>query len=134
MAFLNDRTVAEGAKTKLSCYIEGPDPQCRWYKNEEPLQMSPRCRTEMRDGLASLLIQNALLDDSAVYRILARNQASEITSECKLTVYETVKPTTSAPIFTASIKGRLIACVFHICVLSTHLLCCVCVKIHLNLR
>lgn len=33
MAFLNDRTVAEGTKvTKLSCYVQGPDPQPRWFK------------------------------------------------------------------------------------------------------
>lgn len=34
IAFLNDRTIPEGGKTKLSCYVEGPDPQARWYKGK----------------------------------------------------------------------------------------------------
>lgn len=32
IAFLNDRTIAVGSKTKISCYVEGPDPQARWFK------------------------------------------------------------------------------------------------------
>lgn len=68
--------------------------------------MSPRVRAEVRDGLTTLSIQNATLEDSGVYRILVRNSASEITSECTLTVYETIKNTATAPIFTSSIKGR----------------------------
>lgn len=105
-AFLTDRTVAEGAKvTKLSCYIEGPEPQARWFKDENPLVMSPRCRAELKDGLVVLTLLNAVPEDSAEYRILARNQASEITSSCRLNVYETIKSATSAPIFTSNVKG-----------------------------
>lgn len=105
-AFLTDRTVAEGSKvTKLSCYIEGPDPQVRWFKDEQPLVMSPRCRAELKDGLVVLTLQSAVPDDSGIYRILARNQASEITSSCRLNVYETIKAASSAPIFTSTIKG-----------------------------
>lgn len=104
--FLNDRTVAEGTKVKLQCIIEGPDPQLRWFKDETQLQMSPRCRAEIQDGLASLVIQNALIEDDAVYRVLARNQASEITCSCKLNVYEAIKSVQTPPIFTGSIKGK----------------------------
>lgn len=32
IAFLSDRTIPEGGKTKISCYVEGPDPQARWFK------------------------------------------------------------------------------------------------------
>lgn len=35
IAFLNDRTIPEGGKTKMSCYVEGPDPQARWYKGKQ---------------------------------------------------------------------------------------------------
>lgn len=126
MAFLCDRTVAEGAKLKLSCYIQGPDPQCRWFKDEQQIQFSPRCRAEMKDGLASLLIQNALLEDTGVYRILARNEASDITSECKLNVYETLKPTATAPLFTNNIKGRIFVC-FDITICQNQL-CSFCVQ------
>lgn len=68
--------------------------------------MSARVRAELRDGLTTLSIQNATLEDSGVYRVLVRNQASEITSECTLEVYETIQCHATPPIFTSSIKGR----------------------------
>lgn len=117
-AFLTDRTVGEGGKAKLSCYIEGPDPQVRWFKDENPLQMSPRCRSELRDGLCTLTLQSVVVEDCGVYRVLARNQASEITSSATLNVYESIKASASAPIFTSTIKGieRLCVCLWFLCV------------------
>lgn len=35
IAFLTDRTIAEGGKTKISCYVQGPDPQARWFKGAD---------------------------------------------------------------------------------------------------
>lgn len=67
--------------------------------------MSPRVRVDLRDGLITLNIQNAVLEDSGVYRILVRNPASDITSSCTLNVYQTAQPTATAPLFTNSIKG-----------------------------
>lgn len=67
--------------------------------------MSPRVRVDLRDGLITLIIQNAVPEDSGVYRILVRNPASEITSSCTLNVYKTNQPTATAPLFTSSIKG-----------------------------
>lgn len=32
IAFLTDRTIPAGGKTKISCYVQGPDPQARWFK------------------------------------------------------------------------------------------------------
>lgn len=111
-AFLTDRAIPEGGKTKLSCYIDGPDPQLRWFKNEQQLQMSPRCRGEVKDGLVTLTLLNAVLEDTGEYRVLARNQASEIESSCTLNVYNAIRLTDSAPIFTSSVKGieKLILC------------------------
>lgn len=73
--------------------------------DENPLVMSPRVRTETRDGLITLNIQNAVVEDAAVYRVLVRNPDSEITSSCTLNVYETNTPTATVPLFTSSIKG-----------------------------
>lgn len=80
--------------------------------------MSPRVRYDVRDGLITLNIQSAVVEDAGVYRILVRNQESEITSSCTLNVYETNTPTATVPLFTNSIKGmsfRMImkSCVFH---------------------
>lgn len=107
LAFPTDRTEGEGGKTKLSCYIQGPDPQVRWYKNENPVVLSPRCRVDAKDGLITLNITSLTLEDAGVYRILARNQASEITASCQLNVYEALKTDASPVIFTNSIKGRV---------------------------
>lgn len=73
--------------------------------DEAILQMSPRVRAEMRDGLVTLNILNAVPEDSGVYRILVRNPESEITCSCTVNVYETIKPTATAPLFTSSVKG-----------------------------
>lgn len=67
--------------------------------------MSPRVRVESKDGLITLIIQNAVVEDNGVYRILVRNPSSEITSSCTLNVYKTDQPTATAPLFTNSIKG-----------------------------
>lgn len=32
ITFLTDRTLPVGSKTKISCVVEGPDPQARWFK------------------------------------------------------------------------------------------------------
>lgn len=80
--------------------------------------MSPRVRVDARDGLITLNIQSAVPEDSGVYRILVRNPSSEITSECSLNVFETIKPTAiqTAPIFTNSIKGmNFRVFMMHIC-------------------
>lgn len=122
-AFLTDRAIPEGGKTKLSCYIDGPDPQLRWSKNDQPLQMSPRCRAEVKDGLVTLSLLSAVLDDTGEYRVLARNQASEITSSCSLTVYNAIKQTDTVPIFTGSIKGKTIDFLFCVCIMLTYRLC-----------
>lgn len=67
--------------------------------------MSPRVRVDVRDGLITLNIQSAVVEDAGVYRILVRNSESEITSSCTLNVYETNAPTATVPMFTNSIKG-----------------------------
>lgn len=105
VAFLTDRTVSEGGKTKLSCYIQGPDPNIKWYKGENPIVFSPRCRAELRDGLCTLTLTNLTKDDTGEYRVCARNQFSEITTQCNLSVYEAIKQVGEAPVFAHSIRG-----------------------------
>lgn len=39
IAFLTDRTIPVGGKTKISCYVEGPDPQGRWFKGMNYITM-----------------------------------------------------------------------------------------------
>lgn len=68
--------------------------------------MNQRVRVEFKDGLLILNIGNAVLEDAGVYRILVRNEASEITTQCNLNVYEKIQTTETPPLFTNTIKGR----------------------------
>lgn len=91
---------------------------------------SPRVRAETRDGLITLMIQSAVPEDSGLYRILVRNQASSIESECTLNVYQAITTSATAPIFTTSVKGMnfrtitqlksddcaICVTIFHICI------------------
>lgn len=104
-AFLSDRTVCEGGKTKLSCFVQGPDPYVKWFRNDEPVVFSSKCRGEMREGLCSLTFTNLAQEDSGNYRITVRNQYNEISSTCCLKVYERIKQVGAAPIFATTIKG-----------------------------
>lgn len=112
LAFLTDRTEPENGKTKLSCYVQGPDPQVRWFKDEKQIQYSARCRCDLKDGLITLNILNLTQEDTGEYRVLVRNQASEISSSCQLNVYETIKSDATPVVFTNSIKGKLFWSVF----------------------
>lgn len=113
-AFLSDRTVAVGSKVKLTCYLEGPEPVCRWFKEEpekeQPTQLvnSSNCKFQYRDGLVTLELKEASLADSGVYKVMCRNTAGEISSQARLTVYQvpTEKTVQTKPLFTSSIKGK----------------------------
>ena len=107
-AFLTDRTMAENGKTKLSCYVQGPDPNVRWFKNDQPIVFSPNCKASLRDGLITLELLQLKTDDSGVYKVLCRNQSGEISCEARLTVYEIIQADTTPPLFTNSIKGNII--------------------------
>lgn len=74
--------------------------------DDNPIAMNQRVRIDVKDGLLILNIGNAVLEDAGVYRILVRNQASEITTSCTLNVYEKIQPTETPPLFTNTIKGK----------------------------
>lgn len=104
--FLSDRTIAEGGKTKLSAVVQGPDPNVRWLKDENPIVQGPNCRAQLRDGLITLDLSQLKPEDSGVYKLICRNQSGEINCSCKLLVYENIKQDLTAPFFTMPIKGK----------------------------
>lgn len=111
--FLANRTVPEGSNLRMSVYINGPDPQCRWFKNEQPIVYGPKSKAACQDGLAVLVLSKLSVDDSGEYKLVARNPDSEIVTTCHLHVYETVKEDKTAPVFTVGIKGRVF--IFCVC-------------------
>lgn len=74
--------------------------------DEQPIVTSQRIRVDVKDGLLMLSITNVVLEDAGEYRILVRNQASEITTSCTVSVYDKIQKTETQPLFTNTIKGR----------------------------
>lgn len=102
---LTNRVFPEGSKIKLSCVVQGPDPNVRWLRDDQPVVYSPRVRNLSKDGLCVLEIANCTLDDSGKYTCIVRNQESDIQCGCSLQVYETKGNADLAPTFTRALKG-----------------------------
>lgn len=107
---LKNRVFPVGARIKLTCVVQGPDPNVKWYKNENPLVFGPRVRNMSIEGLCVLEITKSALEDTGDYLCVVRNSDSEISSSCKLQVYDPKGTADLKPTFTRSLKGKLINC------------------------
>lgn len=84
---LSNRCVAAGSKVRLTCYLEGADPSIRWFKNDQPVVYSPKCRQNNLNGLCSLELTGVTVDDSGEYKCWARNTSGEASTSCTLEVF-----------------------------------------------
>lgn len=103
---LTNRVFPEGTKIKLSCVVQGPDPNVRWLRDDQPVVYSPRIKNLSKDGLCVLEIGTCNLDDSGIYTCIVRNQESDISCVCNLQIYETKQTADLTPTFTRSLKGQ----------------------------
>lgn len=103
---LTNRVFPVGAKVKLTCVVQGPDPNIRWMRDDQPIVYSPRVRNMSREGFCILEITTATLEDSGFYTCVARNQESDISCGCNVQVYESKQSADLAPTFTRSLKGE----------------------------
>uniref|UniRef100_A0A1I8NUD9 Ig-like domain-containing protein n=1 Tax=Stomoxys calcitrans TaxID=35570 RepID=A0A1I8NUD9_STOCA len=101
---MKDRVVAEGSKVKISCFLEAKEPQVKWFKNGEPMQNSPKCRGRYNEGLCTLEIPNAALEDAGEYKCWARDETGEAETFCRLEVYSDPGTGDVPPTFTRNIK------------------------------
>lgn len=107
-AHLTDRVVPEGSKVKLQAYIQGPDPQIKWLKNDNPVVFGAKTRNLSRDGLACIEFLNPNVDDSGEYKCIARNATGECSTMARLTIYKANISADVPPTFTRPIKGLYI--------------------------
>lgn len=107
---LKNRVFPVGTRIKLTCVVQGTDPNVKWYKNENPVVFGPRVRNMSREGLCVLEITKSALEDSGEYLCVVRNSECEISSSCKLQVYDAKGTADLSPTFTRSLKGKLITC------------------------
>ncbi|XP_033149172.1 muscle M-line assembly protein unc-89-like [Drosophila busckii] len=104
---MRDRVVADGSKVKISCFLEAKEPQVKWFKNEEPIQNSPKIRGRYSEGLCLLEIQSATAEDNGEYKCWARDETGEAYTSCKLEVYEDPGTGDVPPTFTRNIKDTM---------------------------
>lgn len=101
---LSNRVAPANSRVKLTCYLEGLDPSIRWFKGENPVVYSPKCRQTQQNGLCILEFTSVQPEDAAVYKCWARNEKSEASTSCKLEVFSSGDSADLAPTFTRSIK------------------------------
>lgn len=108
---LTNRVFPENSKIKLTCVVQGPDPNIRWLKDDAPVVYSTRIKNLSRDGLCVLEISNCVPEDSGTYQLLVRNPDSEVSCSCSVQVYATSQTADFAPTFTRNLK-RMFLVVF----------------------
>lgn len=101
---LSNRVVAAGSKVKLTCYLEGNDPMIKWFKDDQPVVYSPKCRQNNQNGLCSLEFASVTVEDSGTYRCWARNTSGETSTSATLEVFSSGDSADLSPTFTRSLK------------------------------
>ncbi|XP_068215232.1 uncharacterized protein [Palaemon carinicauda] len=98
---LKDTSVKEGKSARLDCVIVGqPEPEVIWYHDDTPVKESNDFKLLFHGDRCSLIIQEAFLEDSGIYRVVAMNSAGEASTACFLNVEpepEMTPPPPSAP-------------------------------------
>lgn len=101
---LKDQVAIEGATIKLLCYIEGPGPQAKWFKNGKPLSWTTTIKNLSRDVYGAVEISKITLADAGEYTCTAKNSYNEISTSCNVKVLKNpakqADPTLIPPTFT----------------------------------
>ena len=58
----------------------------RWMKDGKPLIQGKRIKTDQQENVVSLVIENASIDDEALYECYVSNDAGEVRCEMELLV------------------------------------------------
>lgn len=94
---LTDITIEEGSSNvRLACKISNCNINSNiiWYKNEEELlveQLKDKYHFTKSYNRLNLEILNVNIDDAGQYECKVKNQYSEISSKCKVNVYENIE-------------------------------------------
>ena len=88
---LKDATVTAPETVTFQCDLDlgVPEATVHWYKDERELYPGDsKYDITTQDGVTSLRIRvDDVIEDDAMYRVVAKNKVGEISSEAKLTVY-----------------------------------------------
>ena len=86
---LQPATAYDGHEVTLTCNVEGnPMPDIYWFHNDKNIDKSEDfvINYDRRSGKIELVIVDCLLEDSGVFKCVARNQGGQDVTQCTLDV------------------------------------------------
>lgn len=90
---LKPTEAVEEESVTLECRIkETPSQVVEWFKNGVKLKENRRVKTEVKNGIAKLIISQVRTDDKGDYKITVRNDSGSSKSTANLVVKELVRP------------------------------------------
>jgi hypothetical protein len=92
---MSDFSVQTGETINMSVQIQGsPTPEVKWYKNNQIIKKSSRTKIiKEENDTYTLVMEDAQLDDSGSYSIVAKNEINETSQFWDLTVKKPPKIT-----------------------------------------
>ena len=84
---LSDVTTGADNDVSLRCVVSGiPEPSVQWMYNEEVITSEDGVNISYRNGVANLMLEQAVQEDSGCYTCIASNTAGRAMSRCTLIV------------------------------------------------
>ncbi|XP_023315509.1 uncharacterized protein LOC106652366 isoform X1 [Trichogramma pretiosum] len=85
---LTNSTVAEGSRLRLICTTIGmPEPEVYWTKNGDRIRPGGREKIKYENGIATLEISPAELEDAGYYTCIAKNLKGQAFTEATVRIY-----------------------------------------------
>ncbi|XP_035774828.1 muscle M-line assembly protein unc-89-like [Anopheles albimanus] len=93
ISHLRSGTIRKGKSLTLNCCCsDAKKIEVTWLKDDVPLEMGKRCRCDVtRFGHCTLDLVDLTLEDSGVYKCVAKTANGTATDSCRITVFELEK-------------------------------------------
>lgn len=109
---LRDRMALEGTTVKFVCTVIGPEPNCRWMKDDKWVTVGGNVRNLSEEGKAVLELSKITSELSGVYKCVARNDHCEIETSCYFKVYSAqADGDEQEPMFVLPLRGITVSVV-----------------------
>lgn len=97
---LKNVCILEGGHARLVFSIDGYRPDCKWFKDDLPLEMTGNVKNISKDTIGGLTIQKVSPSDEGVYKCFISNRFCEISTQARLEVIRKPEEKGQPPMFT----------------------------------